>query len=103
MLDLADDHHHRRGSHKARTLGRSVSAGRETLRPLARRTRLHRAQLHIDAEDANRIVFVELWADLAAVQVHFAMPESGAFVRQLGVMAVGRPEIRLFEADEIAR
>ena len=56
---------------------------------------------HIDAEDANRVVFVELWADLAAVQVHFAVPASGAFVRQLDAMAVGRPEIHLYEATEL--
>ena len=56
---------------------------------------------HVDAEDPNRIVFVELWADMAAVQVHFAVPESGAFVRQLGAMAVGRPEMRIFEATEL--
>ena len=56
---------------------------------------------HIDAEDANRIVFVELWADMAAAQVHFAVPESGAFVRQLGAIAVGRPEMKIFEATEL--
>ena len=56
---------------------------------------------HIDVEDANRVVFVELWADLAAVQVHFAVPESGAFVRQLGAIAVGRPEMKIFEATEL--
>ena len=56
---------------------------------------------HVDAEDANRIVFVELWADMAAVQVHFAVPESAAFVRQLGAMAVARPEMRLYEATEL--
>ena len=56
---------------------------------------------HIDAEDANRVVFVELWVDMAAVQVHFAVPESGAFVRQLGAYAVGRPEIHLYEATEL--
>ena len=56
---------------------------------------------HIDAEDANRIVFVELWDDMAAVQVHFAVPESGAFVRQLGAFAAGRPEIHLYEAAEL--
>ena len=56
---------------------------------------------HIDAEDATRIVFVELWADMAAAQVHFAVPESGAFVRQLGAIAVGRPEMKIFEATEL--
>ena len=56
---------------------------------------------HIDAEDANRVVFVELCAHMAAVQVHFAVPESGAFVRQLGAIAVGRPEMKIFEATEL--
>ena len=58
---------------------------------------------HVDAEDANRVVFVELWSDMAAVQVHFAVPESGAFVRQLGAIAVGRPEMKIFEAIEVRR
>ena len=58
---------------------------------------------HTDAEDASRIVFVEQWADMAAVQVHFAVPESGEFVRQLGAYAVGRPEMRIFEATELQR
>ncbi len=56
---------------------------------------------HVDAEDANRIVFVEEWADMAAVKVHFAVPESGAFVRQLEALAMGRPVMKMFEAEEI--
>ena len=56
---------------------------------------------HVDAEDPNRIVFVEEWADTAAVKAHFAVPESGAFVRRLGAMAVGKPDIQLFEAIEL--
>ena len=58
---------------------------------------------NVDAEDANRIVFVELWVDMAAVRVHFAVPESGAFVGQLGAFAVGRPEMKIFEAAEVRR
>lgn len=56
---------------------------------------------HVDAEDPARIVFVELWTDMAAVQTHFAVPESGAFVRGLGPLAEGRPVIKLFEAQEL--
>ena len=56
---------------------------------------------HIDAEDPLRIVFVEQWADMAAVMTHFAVPESGEFVRKLGAMAEGRPEIHLVEAVEL--
>ena len=58
---------------------------------------------HIDAEDANRIVFVEEWADMAAVKVHFAVPASGEFVQRLGAMAVGAPKMKIFEAEEVAR
>ena len=56
---------------------------------------------HTDAENENRIVFVEQWADIAAVMTHFAVPESGEFVRKLGAMAMGRPDIHLFEATEL--
>ncbi len=58
---------------------------------------------HIDAEDPNRIVFVEEWADMAAVKVHFAAPESGEFVRTLGGWAEGAPVMRLFSAEEVGR
>ena len=58
---------------------------------------------HVDAEAANRIVFVEEWADMAAVKVHFAVPASGDFVRKLGGWTEGAPEMRIFEAGEIGR
>ena len=58
---------------------------------------------HIDAENPLRIVFVEEWADMAAVQTHFAVPASGLFVRTLGEWAEGAPEMKLFEATEIKR
>lgn len=56
---------------------------------------------HIDAEDANRLVFVELWQDMAAVQVHFAVPESGAFVRALGAMAEAPPQMQVYNAAPV--
>ncbi|HVR91858.1 MAG TPA: putative quinol monooxygenase [Novosphingobium sp.] len=56
---------------------------------------------HVDCEDEARLVFVELWQDLDAVKLHFAVPESGQFVRELAVLADGMPEIRLFTADEL--
>ena len=56
---------------------------------------------HIDAENPLRIVFVEEWADMAAVKTHFAVPESREFVRRLGAMAAGRSHIHLYEATEL--
>ena len=58
---------------------------------------------HIDAEDPVRIVFVEEWADMAAVKTHFAVPESGEFVRMLGGWAEGAPVMKIFEAEEAGR
>lgn len=54
-----------------------------------------------DAEDPNRIVFVEEWTDMAAVKAHFAVPASGEFVRRLGVMTMGEPLMRIFGAEQI--
>ena len=57
---------------------------------------------HIDAEDAARLVFVEEWADIAAVQAHFAAPASGAFVREMAAMGEGKPEMRILGAEEVS-
>ena len=56
---------------------------------------------HVDCEDENRLMFFEEWADMAAVKAHFAVPESGAFVRELAGMGVGAPWMRMFEAKEL--
>ncbi|MBS0483326.1 MAG: antibiotic biosynthesis monooxygenase [Proteobacteria bacterium] len=54
-----------------------------------------------DGEAPNRIVFIEEWTDMDAVKAHFAVPESGHFVRTLSAMGDGAPEMRIFEAAEI--
>ncbi len=56
---------------------------------------------HIDAEDPLRIVFLEEWADMAAVKTHFAVPASGDFVRRLNAMGDAPPVMRLFGAEAI--
>ena len=55
----------------------------------------------VDAEDPNRLHFFEQWADMRAVQAHFAVPESGAFVAQMRELAVDEPEIALYSAEPI--
>ena len=59
--------------------------------------------VHIDAENALRLVFVEQWADQAAVTAHFAVPESGAFVRAASKLAAGPPAIQVYDATLVAR
>jgi quinol monooxygenase YgiN len=58
---------------------------------------------HRDAEDPQRIVFVEEWTDMDAVKLHFAVPESGEFVAAIGAMAQGAPVMRIFDAEEVKR
>jgi len=56
---------------------------------------------YLDAEDENRLHFFERWADTAAVQIHFAVPESGAFVQQIGKLAASPPTIEILDANKV--
>lgn len=40
---------------------------------------------------------------MAAVKAHFAVPESGEFVRLFGGWAEAAPVMKIFNADEIVR
>ncbi len=57
---------------------------------------------HIHLENRHRVVFCEQWNDLAAVQAHFAVPDSAAFVAAVSKLSVGAPEIRIFDASELS-
>ncbi len=56
---------------------------------------------HLDAEDENRLHFFEQWRDMAAVQKHFAVPESGAFVQQIAALASAPPKIAIYSAEQV--
>ena len=56
---------------------------------------------HVDAENRQRIVFVEEWADMVAVKTHFAVPASGEFVRTLSGWAEGVPDVKIFAAEKV--
>jgi len=43
----------------------------------------------VAAENPLRIFFFERWADRAALEAHFAVPESNAFMRQVRALAAG--------------
>lgn len=53
-----------------------------------------------DPEQPLRLFFFEEWADRAALEAHFAAPESGAFVRALRGLAAAPAEMRVWEATE---
>ena len=59
--------------------------------------------VHQDVENLSRLVFVEQWADEAALAAHFAVPASRAFVKAVRALAVGVPDIAVFEATRVRR
>lgn len=58
--------------------------------------------VHIDCENPERLVFVEKWTDAAALRAHFAVPESGAFVRAISALSTEPPEMQIYGADEVS-
>ena len=56
---------------------------------------------YIATDDANCLHFFEQWEDIAAVQRHFAVPESGDFVEQIGQMASAAPQIAMYNASPL--
>ena len=61
---------------------------------------LHHA-VHRDLEDEHRLVFVEYWADQAAVDTHFAVPASLEFVKAVTALASESPTIEIYNATHV--
>src|SRR6185437_6138342 len=59
--------------------------------------------VHVDCENPLRLVFIEQWADRAALAVHFTVPASRNFVRALGALADGPPTIEIYDAARLER
>ncbi|MBA3070485.1 MAG: antibiotic biosynthesis monooxygenase [Hyphomonas sp.] len=57
--------------------------------------------VHVDCENPSRLMFVEKWADMAALKAHFAVPASGAFVRAIRTLSPEPTAMQIFEAAEI--
>jgi quinol monooxygenase YgiN len=53
--------------------------------------------VHADCENPLRLFFFERWADRAALDAHFAVPESIAFVRALRELASASDGPTLYE------
>jgi quinol monooxygenase YgiN len=58
--------------------------------------------VHADCEDPSRLVFVEQWADMAALKAHFVVPESQAFVKAVRALSPARTVMRLYTAEELS-
>ena len=58
--------------------------------------------VHVDVEDPLHVVFVENWADRAALDVHFAVPASRGFVKALRGLAASASAMAIYEAERVA-
>ncbi len=54
-----------------------------------------------DLDEPLRLQFVERWADLAALKIHFAVPASGETVRALAALASERPSMQIYDTNEV--
>jgi quinol monooxygenase YgiN len=59
--------------------------------------------VHVDCEDPMRLVFIEQWADRAALLAHFAVPASRGFVRALQPLAAAATTIQLYDAIQLEK
>jgi quinol monooxygenase YgiN len=59
--------------------------------------------VHVDCEDSLRLVFIEQWADRAALLAHFAVPASRDFVRALQPLAAAATTIQLYDATQLEK
>jgi quinol monooxygenase YgiN len=59
--------------------------------------------VHVDCEDSLRLVFIEQWADRAALLAHFAVPASRDFVRALQPPATAASTIQLYDATQLEK
>jgi quinol monooxygenase YgiN len=57
--------------------------------------------VHIDCENPLRLVFVEQWADQAALSAHFALPASREFVRVLRPLAATASTLEIYDATAV--
>lgn len=60
---------------------------------------LHSVQL--DLENPNRLVFVEEWQNIIALQVHFKVPASIKFAERLTELAIAAPSLKIFESTQV--
>ena len=57
--------------------------------------------VHVDCENPLRLVFIEQWADRAALAAHFTVPASRNFVRALGALVSAPPTIEIYDATKL--
>jgi quinol monooxygenase YgiN len=59
--------------------------------------------VHVDCENPLRLVFIEQWADRAALLTHFAVPASREFVKALHSLASAATTIEIYDATKVEK
>jgi quinol monooxygenase YgiN len=59
--------------------------------------------VHVDSENPLRLVFLERWADRAALLAHFAVPASREVVKALRSLAAEATPIDIYDATRIEK
>ena len=54
-----------------------------------------------DPENVLRLFFYEQWADQSAIDAHFALPSSQAFVAEVRALVSAPPNLHIFSAQQI--
>lgn len=54
-----------------------------------------------DVAQPHRFVFVERWADMAALQVHFRLEASRQFAKTMAQLSDGKLTMELYQADAV--
>lgn len=57
--------------------------------------------VHQDAEEPQRLVFLEEWADRTSLTAHFAVPASREFVRAVRGLAAEPPQMKIYDATPL--
>lgn len=59
--------------------------------------------VHVDCENPLRLVFIEQWADRAALLTHFAVSASREFVKALHSLASAATTIEIYDATKVEK
>jgi quinol monooxygenase YgiN len=57
--------------------------------------------VHVDAENPNRLVFLEEWDNMAMLKAHFKVPECVAFASRITELADEVEPLNLFDATRL--
>lgn len=58
-------------------------------------------EVSIDAENPNRLLFVERWDTMEDLEMHFQVLGSSEFVAAMALLATVAPDMQLYESEEI--